>query len=464
MSGDRTARLLQELLRFPTVNPPGETAALAHFLRDHFAPLGAEIDLVQAPRKDGPTHFIARLRGDGSKRPVLLAAHSDVVPVERDRWSVDPFEGAIHDDWVLGRGAMDYKGGLAVFATAVSLLAERKVPLARDVILVSEGDEESGPHGTRWLADHCWDKIDCEFALNEGGWIFVDKAGRPRQVNVTVRDKVTIVLRLRARGAPTHSAWPGIGTRTAIGRLVTALARLVATDPAPLMSAETQAYFAALSRTVDGPLASQFHILATSEDEAERVSAGERIAAEGDYSFLWHALMRNTCAVTMLNGGIKQNVIPGSAEATLNIRLLPGQGLDDAIGYVRSVIADDAITIDAPAFPSLDAARADIRDRSNRIASPVKTTLFQALDARAREIWPGTEVTPALFEAGTDAVAWRMRGVPVYGIYPYPVSPETMRRMHGNDERIGVAALEQGTEWVYRVLVDVAGAAPAVRG
>lgn len=457
MSVGRTAGFLRDLLRFPTVNPPGETAALAGFLRNHFAPLGATIDLVPSPREHGPTHFIARLRGDGSKRPLLLAAHSDVVPVERDRWSVDPFGGAERDGYVLGRGAMDYKGGLAVFAMAVTLLAENKVPLARDVILLSEGDEESGPHGTRWLAEQCWDKIDCEFALNEGGWIFVDGAGRPRQVNVSVRDKVTVVLRLRARGAPTHSAWPGIASRTAVGRLVTALAKLVATDPPPMMTEETRAYFGALSRTVEGPLAAQFHLLATSGDEAERVAAGDRIAAEGDYAFLWHALMRNTCAITMLNGGIKENVIPGSAEAKLNMRLLPGQGLDDAIGYVRGVIGDEGIEIDAPAFPSLDAAREDIRRRSNRPASPVGSELFQSLRRHAREVWPGTEVAPSLFEAGTDATAWRMRGVPVYGIYPYPVDPETMRRMHGNDERIGVDALEQGTKWVYRVLVDVAG-------
>jgi acetylornithine deacetylase/succinyl-diaminopimelate desuccinylase-like protein len=453
----RTAQFLQELLRFPTVNPPGETAALAEFLRAQFAPLGAEIDLVKAPRPDGPTHFIARLRGNGSKRPVLLAAHSDVVPVERDRWSVDPFGGVIRDGYVLGRGAMDYKGGLAVFARAVMMLAENRVPLARDVIFLSEGDEESGPHNTRWLADQCWDKIDCEFALNEGGWIFMDKTGTARQVNITTRDKNTIVLRLRARGAPTHSAWPGVASRTAIGRLVTALAKLVATEPAPLMTELTRQYFAALSRTTEAPISGDFHLLATSEDEEARRAAGQRIFETGDYPALWRALMRNTCSITMLQGGIKENVIPGSAEAKLNIRLLPEQGLDDALAYVRSVVQDDTIEIDAPAFASMEEARENVHVRTNRPASSTDTDLYRALQFHAERIWPRAEVTPALFEAGTDALAWRMRGVPVYGIYPYPVDNETMVRMHGNDERIGVDALDQGTEWVYRVLVEVAG-------
>ncbi|MGO1076489.1 M20/M25/M40 family metallo-hydrolase [Inquilinus sp. CA228] len=456
-TSSKTAALLQKLLQFKTVNPPGDTAAIARFLKQQFEPLGAKIDLVQAPRADGPVHFVARLRGDGSKKPVLLAAHSDVVPVEPDRWSVDPFAGVIRDGYVLGRGAMDFKGGLAVFARAVMMLAENKVPLARDVILLSEGDEESGPHGARWLADQRWDLIEAEFALNEGGWIFRDGRGTARQVNITVRDKNTIVLRLTARGAPTHSAWPGLAPHTAIGRLIIALARLVAREPQPMMTELTQGYFAALSRTTEPPLAGWFHTLATSPDAAAREAAGRRIVEEGAYPMLWHALMRNTLAITMLNGGIKENVIPGSAEAKLNIRLLPGQGLDEAMAYVREVIADDGIRIDAPAFASLDEARADLHVRTNRPASSTETALYRSLKAHAERIWPEAEVTPALFEAGTDATAWRLRGVPVYGVYPYPLDNETMVRMHGNDERIEIAALDQGTDWVYSVLVDVAG-------
>jgi acetylornithine deacetylase/succinyl-diaminopimelate desuccinylase-like protein len=452
-----TAALLQELIRFKTVNPPGDTAEIAAFLRDRFVPLGFEVDLIPSPRENGPVHFVARLRGDGSRRPVLLAAHSDVVPVEADRWSVDPFAGEIRDGFVVGRGAMDFKGGLAVFARAAMMLAENAVPLARDVIFMSEGDEEGGPHGTRWLADRHWDKMDAEFALNEGGWIFRDRSGTPRQVNITTRDKNTVVLRLRAQGAPTHSAWPGLARNTAIGKLVTALARLVASEPAPMMTDLTRDYFGTLARTSDEPLAGHFRILADSDSEAARVAAGDAVVATGAYPSLWHALMRNTAAITMLNGGIKENVIPGSAEARVNIRLLPGQGLDDAIGYVRGVIADETLEITAPAFVSLEEARKDLHVRTNRPASSTDTDLYRALEQHARRIWPSSEVSPALFEAGTDATAWRMRGVPVYGIYPYPVDNETMTRMHGNDERIEIAMLDQGTEWVYSVLRQVAG-------
>src|ERR1043165_3035983 len=177
---DPTAALLSELIRVNTSNPPGNEAGIAALLAPRFRSAGFEVDIVQTP-DSGKAHFIARLRGDGSKRPVLIAAHADVVGVEREKWSVDPFAGVVKDGHVFGRGAIDFKGGMAVFARAVMMLAERKVPLARDVIFVAEADEESGgPSSTAWLAREHWPDIDAEFALNEGGWIMKGEEGRVR--------------------------------------------------------------------------------------------------------------------------------------------------------------------------------------------------------------------------------------------------------------------------------------------
>lgn len=167
---NETAALLEELIRVNTSNPPGNEASMAEFLAAKFKPLGFEIDIIKTPTP-GKAHFIARLRGDGSKKPVLLAAHADVVGVEREKWTLDPFAGIAKDGYVYGRGALDFKGGLAVFAQAVMMLAKNRVPLARDVILLSEADEEGGRYNTEWLAESHWPKIDCEFSLNEGGWI-----------------------------------------------------------------------------------------------------------------------------------------------------------------------------------------------------------------------------------------------------------------------------------------------------
>src|SRR2546430_1225869 len=202
-----TADLLSQLIRIDTSNPPGNESKVAEFLATRLRPLGFDVHIVPTP-EPGKAHFIARLKGDGSKKPVLLAAHADVVGVEADKWTVDPFAGVIRDGYVYGRGAIDFKGGLAVFTEAVTKLASNRVPLHRDVILVSEADEESGRYNTTWLADGHWELIDCEFALNEGGWIIEDDKSGVQYVSVSTADKRSIPLIITARGTSTHSSMP----------------------------------------------------------------------------------------------------------------------------------------------------------------------------------------------------------------------------------------------------------------
>src|SRR5258708_1287765 len=155
---DPTAALLVELIRVNTSNPPGNEGSVATLLASRFKALGFETEIIPTP-EPGKAHLIARLRGNGSKRPILLAAHADVVGVEREKWSVDPFAGIVKDGAVMGRGAIDFKGGIAVFARAAMMLAERKVPLDRDVIVLVEADEEGGKYGTSWLAREHWSQI-----------------------------------------------------------------------------------------------------------------------------------------------------------------------------------------------------------------------------------------------------------------------------------------------------------------
>ena len=202
-----TADLLGEILRVDTSNPPGHEAELAALLAAKFKPLGFEIDIIPTP-ETGKAHFIARLKGDGTQKPILIAAHADVVGVEREKWSVDPFAGVIKDGYVYGRGAIDFKGGLAVFAQAVMMIAKNKIPLHRDIIFLSEADEEGGRYNTSWLAQSHWAKMECEFALNEGGWVIQDDAGKVQYISISTADKSGVSLTLTARGTSTHSSMP----------------------------------------------------------------------------------------------------------------------------------------------------------------------------------------------------------------------------------------------------------------
>jgi len=201
----KTAALLSELIRVNTSNPPGNEKALDELLAGKFKPLGFEIEIIPTP-DPAKAHFIARLKGDGSARPILLAAHADLVGVERAKWTFDPFAGTIKDGFVYGRGALDFKGGLAVFAEAVMRLAQNKVPLKRDIIFLSEADEEGGKYNTMWLSQSNWDKMDCEFALNEGGWIMKKRFG----------STCTVV---RATGYMDHAPWHVAGLEKGGGGL-----------------------------------------------------------------------------------------------------------------------------------------------------------------------------------------------------------------------------------------------------
>ena len=444
-----TAALLAELIRVDTSNPPGNEGKIDELLAAKLRPLGFQIDIIPTPVA-GKSVMFARLKGDGSAKPVLIAAHGDVVGVERDKWTVDPFAGTMKDGYVYGRGAIDFKGGMAVFAQAVMDLAKNKVPLKRDVIFLVQSDEESATYNTSWLAQSHWDKMDCEFALNEGGWILTKPNGDVRYVSVSTNDKSSMAVMLTAHGTSTHSSMPL--PDNAIFTLARALTKLGDYETKVELTPSTRQFFATLGQTADGPMKQYFADLVDGSDPVKLAAADKAISEDP----LLHAIMRTTLAPVTINGGFRGNVIPGSAEANVNFRAIPGTTAEDLIAMVKKLIGDPnvEVTVGRPnaARPgAVPSAVAGVKD------SPTTTALYAALEASAHKIWPGVPVTPYLFQAGTDAGAWRSRGVPVYGIYPYPISNEDLRRMHGNDERVQIKSLDQGTKLIYDTLVAVAG-------
>jgi len=227
----------------------------------------------------------------------------------------------------------------------------------------------------------------------------------------------------------------------AISAVSRAVAALSAVEMPVMLTPSTRRFYETLGKTASGSEADAFRDLLSGD--SARVARGDRVISADP---LLHALMRTTWAPTIFNAGFRANVIPGSAEATLNVRTIPGTSEDDVLALMRKVVADPGITLTLP-YP-----------RAKPIAESSDTTqLFRALAAAAHAEYPGAEVTPYLFQAGTDAAAWRTRGIPVYGIYPYAISAEDLKRMHGNDERVSIEALRQGTEMIYNTLVQVAG-------
>ena len=452
---DPTAALLSELIRVNTSNPPGTTQPLVDLLAARFKAAGFSVEIFPTPDA-GKSHFIARLKGDGSKRPVLLAAHADVVGVEREKWSLDPFAGVIKDGHVYGRGAIDFKGGMAVFAMAALRLAEKKIPLARDVIFMAEADEEGAPMNTSWLARDHWASMDAEFALNEGGWIIKGDDNKVRYVSISTADKSVTGIVLTSKGTSTHSSMPL--PDNPIASLGAALGRIAAYETPVQLTAESKQFFLTLGKTSTGATSRHFQNLVNGTPAQVR-AADKEISKDP----LLHAIMRNTIAPVLISGGFRSNVIPGSAEATLNLRLIPGTDPLEMVKLIEKLVADPRITVKLAVAPTATAATAGASAVAALAAVPVSSTdteLYRALALESKIQWPSAEVTPYLFQAGTDAAAWRSRGVPVYGIYPYPITNDELRRMHGNDERVSVESLREGTDMVYRTLVRVAGKAP----
>ena len=434
---DSTALLLQQVIRVNTANPPGRTQALAELLAPMFTARGFEVEVVPTP-DSAKVHFFARLRGNGTKKPILLAAHADVVGVEREKWTVEPFDGVVKNGDVYGRGAIDFKGGLAVFARAAMLLADRKVPLDRDIIFLAEADEEGMPLNTSWLAKTHWDRMDAEFSLNEGGWIIKRDDGRVRYVSISTADKVSTMFRLASKGTSTHASMPlPDNALVTVGK---ALAKLASFDFPIELTAEQRQFFTALAKTSTPADAKLYRDLLNGTPSA-RAAADRQLSKDP----LIHSLIRTTIAPVIMSGGFRSNVIPGSAEAMLNVRLIPGTDTRKVADALTALFNDPLLTVVPPANTPVVPP------------SSTETELYQALAAESKAQWPEAEVTPYLFQAGTDAAAWRGRGVPVYGIYPYPITMDELKRMHGNDEKVSIESLRQGTEMIYRTLVRVAG-------
>ena len=291
-----------------------------------------------------------------------------------------------------------------------------------------------------WLAKDHWAKIDCEFSLNEGGWIIKRPDGTIRYVSISTADKSGISLLVTAKGTSTHSSMPR--PDNAIFTLSKAMAKIGDYDTQPKLIDSTKEFFTTLEKTSQPPMSTYFHNLVNSDDPALVKEADLAISKDP----LLHAIMRNTIAPVFLNAGFRGNVIPGSADATLNFRTIPGTNTEELISEMKAVIND----------PRVEVTRIQGRTAEPAKPSTKDSDLFRALVQQSNAIFPGAPVTTYLFQAGTDSAAWRSRGIPVYGIYPYPISADDLTRMHGNDERVPVESLRQGTEFIYNVLLQVA--------
>ena len=435
-----TIALLQRLIRFNTTNPPGNELPLARHVEELLVAEGIETQLL-IPAENRAA-IVARIRGNGKARPVMMLAHMDVVGVEADKWSCDPFGGIIRGGYLYGRGAIDDKGMLAANIMAMLLIrrtiVDSGVTPERDVVLVATSDEEAGgAAGIKWLVDNHRDLFDAEFAINEGGRTRIVGGGK-RYLAIQTAEKISHMVTLTARGPAGHAAIPLEGN--AIFRLARALERVSHYREPVTLTETTRRFFADLASVwTDGPEREAMAGLVSDDPDAQR--RGEAVLSRIP---VFNAVIRNGISPTSLFAGVRGNVIPAEASAVLNVRTIPGYAIEDVVSRLRVAVADDEVEITI----STHGAEAPASDPSSE--------MFRAIATSAKDLDNEIAVVPYLSTGGTDSSQLRRIGINSYGILPFPMAQGDEERMHGHDERIPVASLHFGTRLIFDSISRIA--------
>lgn len=439
---EETRQVLSDLVAFDTSNPPGDELPAALYLEKKLSAAGAAAEVYTSTGLR--SSLIARVRGSGRKKPLLLMCHTDVVPADAKGWTSPPFVPTVKDGFLYGRGSEDIKSMCAAQAAVMLRLAREGTALDRDVVFFAEADEETGAavRHIDWLVKNHGRELDAEFAVNEGGNTLWGDAG-PAEMLIQAAEKEYIDVHLTAHGSAGHASVPR--TDNAVLALSEALRRLGTLRWPAELNAVVRASFEYKAASAEAPLKAALNAVLEAPKGPELDAAAARLRA---LSPELGAMLSDTLTPTVVSAGYKSNVIPAEAKATLNGRMLPGHGVDAFVGRIRTVLTGLPVTVDY-----------DFSGRAAVPPMPVDNEFVAAAKRQAERLAPGIRVSPFMAVATTDAQDLRARGTLVYGIEP-PFPAGDRARMHGDDERILLAALDWHVEHLWALVLDVAGARP----
>ncbi|MGZ5114454.1 MAG: M20/M25/M40 family metallo-hydrolase [Usitatibacter sp.] len=433
-----TFEIYKELVDINTVTATGDTAKAAEAMAARLRAAGFTAPDLQvftpAPRKG---NLVARLRGSGARKPILLLAHIDVVEAKPEDWSVDPFKLIEKDGYYYGRGSGDDKYMAAVFVANLIRYKKEGYKPDRDIIVALETDEEVLDRdgvGIQWLLKNHRDLIDAEFALNEGAGVGLDH-GKPLRVGVQTSEKVFMNYSLEVKDPGGHSSLPG--RSNAIYRLAEGLARLGRFDFPMQLNETTRIFLERASAFEDKQTGADMRSAASAQPDPAAVA---RLSAQPRFN----AQLRTTCTATMLEGGHAMNALPQTAKALVNCRVLPGEPLEEVQKTLVRVVADDKIEVKKAWEPTLSPP------------SPLSPELMGAIEKLSADFWPGAPVIPTMLAGGTDGSHLRNAGIPTYG-HSGMAGEVTENRAHGRDERVMVKSFYEGQEYLYRLVKTLAG-------
>jgi acetylornithine deacetylase/succinyl-diaminopimelate desuccinylase-like protein len=425
-----------ELLKIDTSNPPGNETRAANAVKAMLERDGIECKLFALD--PARANLVARIRGSGAKRPILIMGHTDVVGVQRERWSVDPFAAINKNGVIYARGSRDNRPHVVAGVMILSLLKRMNVRLDRDVIFLAEaGEEGTSQFGIDYMIKEHWPEIDAEFAMAEGGGL-VEVGGKPRYMLISTTEKSPNRIRLVAHGASGHASRPQ--EDNAVVHLAAAVAGAGRWSPLMRLNETTRAYFQRLA-TVSAP------------EQAARYRAilDPARAAETDRYFrkaepLHWSILHSSVVPTIINIGFRSNVIPSEGEATLDVRVLPDENPKTFAAELRKVINDPAVEVIPPSATS----------RPLSPPSRMDTDMFRALEKVARQMF-NVPALPYLMTGATDMAQLRAKGVQCYGTGP-AILPEEgpLGGAHTDDEHITVTSLMSLVQYLWGAVIEVA--------
>jgi acetylornithine deacetylase/succinyl-diaminopimelate desuccinylase-like protein len=429
--------IYKELVEINTVTATGDTGRAADAMAARLRTAGFSGDDVQvfkpAPRKG---NLVARLRGTGARKPILLLAHLDVVEALPADWSFDPFKLTEKDGYYCGRGTGDDKYMAAAFVANLIRYKTEGYRPDRDIIVALETDEEIGDGkalGIRWLIENHRDLIDAEFALNEGGGVGL-KHGKPIRNGVQTSEKISLSYRLEALNKGGHSSVPS--PDNAIYHLAEGLAKLAKFSFPLNLNATTRLYFERAAELETPQTAADIRaVLAANPDPAALARLSENVS--------YNAQLRTTCVATMLEGGHAINALPQTARATVNCRIMPTEKVEDVKATLIRVLGDDQISV--VGHQAVISA-----------PSALDEELLSTIEKTSEEFWRGVPVVPVMSAAASDGSYLRNAGIPTYGHSGLAGDVDDVRA-HGKDERVAVKSFREGSEYLYRLVKRLSG-------
>ena len=437
---DEAMRNFQSLVRIDSTNPPGNETNVANFVKKVLEAEGIAVTL--AAKDPARANVIARIKGNGSKRPLLIIGHSDTVKVDVSKWKdFGPFSAERNGGWVYGRGTLDDKSNLFAAMMTMVLLKRTNAKLDRDVIFLSEvGEEASTGPGIEYIVNERWNEIDAEIAIAEAGGV-TRRGGKPVFAMIETTEKQPKGTMLVAKGPSGHGSRPMRGN--AIAHLSGAIEKIAMWDPPMKLNDTTRIYFEKLAQISAPAEAQRFRDLL----DPAKSAAARQYLAENEPG--WYSMLHTSVSPNIINGGFQSNVIPSEATATLDVRALPGENMEEFYGLMKKVIND----------PQVEIVANNTNARPNAGPSSITSDAYKAIEAALQQVYK-VPVLPLMQTGATDMAFLRAKGMQCYGVGAMTDEEDVLKgyAAHSDLERILEEAVYKHLEFYWRAVTGVAGA------